>query len=168
MRKSSFLHHFIQIEYLPRQAPDKHKEKLEKNDVFYRGRRVYLFSDNEGGSGGSGDPDTQGSAPDPSRPRLVPSPEHFNRWRNNLVLNRNYWGVRDGNGNCLRCDDGASWFNMSENVCYASSSGMEFNGGSQVYTHGKTTAIATCSPVTTIRIVHHSEFTLSCCCCYCW
>ena len=84
------------------------------------GRRVYVFSDRD----------------DPANPRLVPQQEHFNRWRNNLVLNRNYWGVRDGNGNCLRCDDGASWFNMSENVCYSASSAMEFNGGSQVYTHG--------------------------------
>ena len=85
------------------------------------GRRVYVFSESDA---------------DPSTPRLVPTPGRFNRWRNNLVLNRNYWGVRDGNGNCLRCDDGASWFNMSENVCYAASSAMEFNGGSQVYTHG--------------------------------
>lgn len=85
------------------------------------GRRVYVFSD---------------SPEEPRKPRLVPEPHNFNRWRNNLVLNRNYWGVRDGNGNCLRCDDGASWFNMSGNVCYSSSSAMEFNGGSQVYTHG--------------------------------
>eukprot|EP01051_Picozoa_sp_SAG22_P022121 SAG22_NODE_5175_length_1070_cov_0.857878_1_plen_260_part_00 len=90
------------------------------------GRRVYLFSDTETVAGEA--------APYPARPRLVPVPTKFNRWRNNLVLNRNYWGVRDGNGNCLRCDDGASWFNMSENVCYAASSAMEFNGGTQVYT----------------------------------
>ena len=73
----------------------------------------------------------------PRKPQLVPSANNLNRWRNNLVLGRNFWGVRDGNGDCLRCDDGASWFNMSNNVCYtpnaaSSHSGMEFNGGSQV------------------------------------
>jgi len=76
------------------------------------------------------------SCDDPATPRLVPSPSRLNQWRNNLVLNRDFWGVRDGNGNCLRCDDGASWFNMSGNVCYNSPSAMEFNGGTQVYTHG--------------------------------
>ena len=62
------------------------------------GRRVYLFSDSDA---------------EPAKPRLVPAAGRFNHWRNNLVLNRNYWGVRDGNGNCLRCDDGASWFNSA-------------------------------------------------------
>jgi hypothetical protein len=85
------------------------------------GRRTYLFSEQS----------------DPLKPQLVPSATNMNRWRNNLVLGRNYWGVRDGNGDCLRCDDGASWFNMSSNVCYtpkaaSQHSGMEFNGGSQV------------------------------------
>ena len=60
------------------------------------GRRNYLFSDGPGAAAAT--------------PRLVPRTDGYNRWRNNLVLNRNYWGVRDGNGNCLRTDDGASWF----------------------------------------------------------
>ena len=53
---------------------------------------------------------------DKKAPRLVPA--QFNRWHRNFILNRDYYGVRDGNGNGLRCDDGASWFNMSTNVLY--------------------------------------------------
>lgn len=49
------------------------------------------------------------------------------------MLNRNYYGVRNGNGNALRCDDGASWYNMSGNVMY--NAGMEFNGMIDVWTH---------------------------------
>lgn len=76
------------------------------------GRRNYLFSNDL----------------DPLQPQLVPSSEHLNRWRNNLVLARNYWGVRDGNGNCLRCDDGASWFNMSNNICYTPKAAGDYSG----------------------------------------
>lgn len=81
------------------------------------GRRNYIISDSE---------------EEPSKPRLMPT--QANSWRGNLILNRNYYGVRDGNGNALRCDDGASWYNMSGNVMY--NAGMEFNGGTQVFTHG--------------------------------
>jgi len=81
------------------------------------GRRNYVLSDSD---------------ESPEKPRLMPTTA--NSWRGNLVLNRNYYGVRDGNGNALRCDDGASWYNMSGNVMY--NAGMEFNGGTQVFTHG--------------------------------
>lgn len=81
------------------------------------GRRNYIISDSE---------------ETPSKPRLMPT--QANSWRGNLILNRNYYGVRDGNGNALRCDDGASWYNMSGNVMY--NAGMEFNGGTQVFSHG--------------------------------
>lgn len=77
------------------------------------GRRNYLFADVD---------------KSPLQPQLVPTAEHFNRWRNNLVLARNYWGVRDGNGDCLRCDDGASWFNMSGNVCYTPKAASQYSG----------------------------------------
>jgi hypothetical protein len=80
------------------------------------GRRNYVISD---------------SAHEPEKPRLMPVQP--TSWERNLILNRNYYGVRDGNGNALRCDDGASWYNMSSNVMY--NAGMEFNGGTQVFTH---------------------------------
>eukprot|EP00756_Hemistasia_phaeocysticola_P003782 Hpha_TRINITY_DN12449_c0_g1::TRINITY_DN12449_c0_g1_i1::g.42998::m.42998 len=88
------------------------------------GRRNYLFSDDTGATAAT--------------PRLIPATA--NSWRNNLVLGRPLGqdpqqGGPYSNANCLRCDDGASWYNMSNNVCYGSRSAMEFNGGTQVYTH---------------------------------
>ena len=108
------------------------------------GRRNYLFSDDDDGGGGDGDgvEFAKGAMPpptgDPATPRLVPATA--NSWRNNLVLARPLGeGLGEGGAysqaNCLRCDDGASWYNMSNNVCYGSRSAMEFNGGTQVYTH---------------------------------
>eukprot|EP01047_Picozoa_sp_COSAG01_P041525 COSAG01_NODE_3568_length_5925_cov_4.034844_4_plen_185_part_00 len=71
-------------------------------------------------------------ADDPSRPVLVPAA--YNEWRNNLVLGRNYYGVRDGNGDGLRNDDGSSFFVHSKNVLYKV--GIQFNGGTQIHTIG--------------------------------
>ena len=89
------------------------------------GRRNYLFS-------GSNAED------EPSTPQLIPST--LNSWRNNLILARPLGlGPTDAgdfysHANCLRCDDGASWYNMTANVCVGASSAMEFNGGTQVFT----------------------------------
>ena len=51
------------------------------------------------------------SSADPAVGILVP--EKYNEWSRNLVLGRNYYGVRDGNGDGLRNDDG------SRSVLYA-------------------------------------------------
>ena len=62
------------------------------------GRRIYVFSD---------------GAEDPAKPRLMPA--QLNSWRSNLILARPLGTTtRDsyGEANCLRCDDGASWYNM--------------------------------------------------------
>eukprot|EP00756_Hemistasia_phaeocysticola_P061759 Hpha_TRINITY_DN5172_c0_g1::TRINITY_DN5172_c0_g1_i1::g.193094::m.193094 len=62
--------------------------------------------------------------------RLVPTV--YNQWRRNLILNRNFYGVRDGNGNGIRNDDGASWYEHTGNVLYRCD--IEFNGGTQITT----------------------------------
>lgn len=93
------------------------RETMDTTAFNSWGRRTYLISD----------------ADDPAVPRLVPNKPHS--WHRNLVLNRNYYSVGyQDNGNALRCDDGASWFNMTSNVMY--NAGMQWNGGSQVYTYG--------------------------------
>jgi hypothetical protein len=58
-------------------------------------------------------------------------PAKLNEWRRNLILNRNYFGVRDSNGDGLRNDDGASNFLHSNNVLYQAS--ITFNGGTQIH-----------------------------------
>lgn len=79
-------------------------------------RRAYLISDPE----------------DPAQPRLIPTV--LNQWRRNLILTRNYYPVGYvNNGNGVRCDDGASWYNHSENVMYIA--GVEFNGGQSIWSH---------------------------------
>ena len=95
------------------------------------GRRIYVFSD------GTSPELENGGRNDPAKPRLQPA--NLNSWRRNLILARPLGtSARTdySNANCLRCDDGASWYNMSGNVCYGAASAMEFNGGTQVYTHG--------------------------------
>ena len=78
------------------------------------GRRNYLFSDDAYGGGAAA---ANGAAPtsNPATPRLVPATA--NSWRNNLVLARPLGEGRHGGAysqaNCLRCDDGASWFNSA-------------------------------------------------------
>jgi len=82
------------------------------------GRRTYLLSDYDS---------------DPAKARVVP--KEFHSIRRNLVLTRNYHSVGyQDNGDGLRCDDAASWYNMSSNILYKAY--MEFNGGSQIWTHG--------------------------------
>ena len=77
------------------------------------GRRNYLTSD----------------PADPTAAVLVaPS---LNEWRRNLILGRDYYMIRDGNGNGLRNDDGASYYNHSSNILYLT--GLEFNGGTQIH-----------------------------------
>ena len=72
---------------------------------------------------------------DPADPRVpVLVPPSLNEWRRNLILGRDYYGFRDGNGNGLRNDDGASYYRHSSNVMYQT--GMEFNGGTQVHSEG--------------------------------
>jgi len=56
----------------------------------------------------------------------------MNEWRRNLILGRDYYGIRDGNGNGLRNDDGASYYKHSHNIIYRT--GMQFNGGTQIHT----------------------------------
>ena len=68
---------------------------------------------------------------DPAVGRLIPPT--YNRWWRNLILARNYWGVRDGNGNGLRNDDGASFYNHTGNVLYRGD--IEFNGGTNIFTY---------------------------------
>lgn len=51
---------------------------------------------------------------DPTIGVLIPPTN--NEWRRNLVLARDYFGIRDGNGNALRNDDGASYYTHSNNV----------------------------------------------------
>ena len=64
-------------------------------------------------------------------------PETPNEWRRNLILGRDYFGIRDSNGNGLRNDDGASNYLHSNNVIYGCGGyGMEFNGGTQIHTVG--------------------------------
>ena len=68
---------------------------------------------------------------DPAVGILVPP--RYNEWRRNLVLKRDYYGVRDGNGNGLRNDDGSSFYKHSNNVLvYA---GLQFNGGTQIWSY---------------------------------
>ena len=69
------------------------------------------------------------STDDPAVGVLVPA--KLNEWRRNLILNRNYFGVRDSNGDGLRNDDGASNFLHSNNVLYRAS--ITFNGGTQIH-----------------------------------
>ena len=64
---------------------------------------------------------------DPARDILVPPT--MNEWRRNLILGRNYYGVRDGMGNGLRNDDGASYYTHSRNVIYRTGTGMRNTGG---------------------------------------
>lgn len=76
---------------------------------------------------------------DPAVPHLFPA--RLNSWRNNLVLARPLGVPKTendpyGQANCMRCDDGASSYNMSGNVCYGARSAMEFNGGTDVYSQG--------------------------------
>lgn len=68
---------------------------------------------------------------DPTVGVLVPPT--VNEWRRNLVLGRNYYGVRDRNGNGLRNDDGSSYYNHSYNVLYLT--GIQFNGGTNIFSH---------------------------------
>jgi hypothetical protein len=75
---------------------------------------------------------TSPSSGDPAAGILLP--EAPNEWRRNLVLGRDYYGIRDGNGNGLRNDDGASNYLHSNNVLYKT--GVEFNGGTQIHTFG--------------------------------
>ena len=72
------------------------------------GRRPYLF--NEGATSNNVDANDTRTAATPPTAHLIPS--QMNSWRNNLILARQI----DPNtpdayrrGNCLRCDDGASW-----------------------------------------------------------
>ena len=72
---------------------------------------------------------------DPVDPAVgVLVPPSCNEWRRNLVLGRNYFGVRDRNGDGLRNDDGASYYNHSNNVLYLT--GITFNGGTQIHVKG--------------------------------
>ena len=71
-------------------------------------------------------------ADDPAVATLIPS--RYNQWRRNLILGRNYYGVRDGNGDGLRNDDGASFYTHSNNVLYKV--GITFNGGTQIHAIG--------------------------------
>ena len=49
------------------------------------------------------------------------------------MLKRDFYGVRDGNGDGLRNDDGSSYYNHSDNVLvYA---GLQFNGGTQIWSY---------------------------------
>jgi hypothetical protein len=60
-------------------------------------------------------------------------PPAVNEWRRNLILVRNYHGVRDHNGDGLRNDDGASFYNHTNNVLYLGGNGLQFNGGTNIY-----------------------------------
>lgn len=72
---------------------------------------------------------------DPDDPAVgVLVPTRYNQWRRNFVLGRNYYGVRDGNGDGLRNDDGASFYQHSSNVLYKV--GITFNGGTQIHAIG--------------------------------
>jgi hypothetical protein len=72
------------------------------------------------------------SEADPAVGILVPV--HYNEWRRNLILGRNYFGVRDGNGDGIRNDDGSSYFKHSNNVVHAGE-GIQFNGGTQIWSY---------------------------------
>eukprot|EP00039_Didymoeca_costata_P024282 m.9868 g.9868 ORF g.9868 m.9868 type:complete len:1044 (+) comp4155_c0_seq1:84-3215(+) len=72
------------------------------------------------------------SSEDPAIGILVP--EEYNEWRRNLVLDRNFYQVRDNNGDGLRNDDGSSYYKHSNNVLYKS--GIQFNGGTQIHAIG--------------------------------
>lgn len=61
-------------------------------------------------------------------------PPTLNHWRRNLIIGRDYHMIRDGNGNGLRNDDGASFYNHSSNILYLT--GLEFNGGTQIHAVG--------------------------------
>ena len=72
---------------------------------------------------------------DPKDPAVgVIVPPTLNEWRRNLILGRDYYGILDGNGNGLRNDDGASFYNHSSNILYLAS--IEFNGGTEIHSHG--------------------------------
>ena len=72
---------------------------------------------------------------DPADPAVaVLVPPTLNQWRRNLILGRDFHMFRDGNGNGLRNDDGASYYNHSLNILYLA--GLEFNGGTQIHAWG--------------------------------
>ena len=75
------------------------------------------------------------SDPDDPAVGILYPPPSYNEWRRNLILVRDYAGVKDGYGDGLRNDDGASFYKHSNNVLFQGGNGIQFNGGTNIFAH---------------------------------